>query len=312
MVARSAQELIEELRKAGVVLALSGGSLRARAPSGVVTPALREAIAARRKEIVRILQAEERAASGEAATPSLVSLLFTPPVQPLERGATYSLGRDATCSFRLPSEDVSRRHAEIAWVEGAGFEIRDLGSKNGTAVNKARIERHLLRDGDRIQIGPFRLAFREMRPAALRAAASASFDGNETAAIPSGALAGGAPAPPRPGFSGTFDGPDLFQVCQLIVVNQRTGTLAIDGEKVSGFIQFDRGDIVGARAGEAEGRRAALDLLSITSGWFEFAPETVGPIDAAAPRIHAGGVLIEAARRRDEWEDLVAILGPEK
>ena len=53
----------------------------------------------------------------------------------------------------------ARRHAEI--VQGAdGYEIIDVGSLNGTYVNRRRIERAALRPGDEVQIGKFKLVFR--------------------------------------------------------------------------------------------------------------------------------------------------------
>ncbi|HEX5376088.1 MAG TPA: FHA domain-containing protein [Solirubrobacterales bacterium] len=42
-----------------------------------------------------------------------------------------------------------------------GLYIDDLGSHNGTYVNRKRIESHLLADGDEIQIGKFRLSYLE-------------------------------------------------------------------------------------------------------------------------------------------------------
>jgi pSer/pThr/pTyr-binding forkhead associated (FHA) protein len=53
---------------------------------------------------------------------------------------------------------VSRRHAEIV-REGDDFTIRDLGSLNGTYVNRRRIESAGLEDDDEVQIGKYRLTF---------------------------------------------------------------------------------------------------------------------------------------------------------
>ncbi|GEM_PF-2911031 len=78
----------------------------------------------------------------------------------------YSLSQHSTRIGREPSNDivlsgdthVSRYHAEIV-REGAGFIIRDLGSKNGTLVNGSRISQHRLVNGDVIQIGSTRIVF---------------------------------------------------------------------------------------------------------------------------------------------------------
>ena len=45
--------------------------------------------------------------------------------------------------------------------EADGLYIVDLESLNGTYVNRRRVERHRLRDGDELQIGKFKLTFRE-------------------------------------------------------------------------------------------------------------------------------------------------------
>ena len=58
---------------------------------------------------------------------------------------------------------VSRRHAEF-YREGGGFTVRDVGSLNGTYVNRERIEEAALTGGDEVQIGKFRLVFLTGRP----------------------------------------------------------------------------------------------------------------------------------------------------
>ena len=68
-------------------------------------------------------------------------------------------GRHPDSDLFLDDITVSRRHAEI--VQGAdGYEIIDVGSLNGTYVNRRRIERAALRPGDEVQIGKFKLVFR--------------------------------------------------------------------------------------------------------------------------------------------------------
>ena len=53
---------------------------------------------------------------------------------------------------------VSRRHAEFRRA-GAGFTVSDVGSLNGTYVNRDRIDEVTLQDGDEVQIGKYRLVF---------------------------------------------------------------------------------------------------------------------------------------------------------
>jgi pSer/pThr/pTyr-binding forkhead associated (FHA) protein len=53
---------------------------------------------------------------------------------------------------------VSRRHAEIR-REGDSIVLYDVGSLNGTYLNRSRIESSTLRSGDEVQVGKFKLVF---------------------------------------------------------------------------------------------------------------------------------------------------------
>ena len=68
------------------------------------------------------------------------------------------IGRSPECEIFLDDVTVSRRHAELERAEDT-FTIRDLGSLNGTYVNRRRIESTVLDDDDEVQIGKYRLAF---------------------------------------------------------------------------------------------------------------------------------------------------------
>jgi pSer/pThr/pTyr-binding forkhead associated (FHA) protein len=80
-------------------------------------------------------------------------------------GARFLLDADVTTVGRHPDADiflddvtVSRRHAEFTRV-GTAFQVRDLGSLNGTYFDGVRIESALLSDGAEVQVGKFRLTF---------------------------------------------------------------------------------------------------------------------------------------------------------
>ncbi len=80
-------------------------------------------------------------------------------------GSRFLLDEDVTTAGRHPESDiflddvtVSRRHAEFR-REGGAFSVRDVGSLNGTYVNRERIETATLAGGDEVQIGKFRLVF---------------------------------------------------------------------------------------------------------------------------------------------------------
>ena len=72
--------------------------------------------------------------------------------------AVTTAGRDTRSEIFLDDVTVSRKHAEFRRVEG-GFEVRDVGSLNGTYVNRERIEGSALHSGDEVQIGKYRLTF---------------------------------------------------------------------------------------------------------------------------------------------------------
>jgi pSer/pThr/pTyr-binding forkhead associated (FHA) protein len=80
-------------------------------------------------------------------------------------GSRFLLDSDLTLVGRHPDSDiflddvtVSRRHAEFYRHRGR-FTVRDVGSLNGTYVNRERIEEASLNDGDEVQVGKFRLVF---------------------------------------------------------------------------------------------------------------------------------------------------------
>jgi pSer/pThr/pTyr-binding forkhead associated (FHA) protein len=68
------------------------------------------------------------------------------------------IGRSPECDVFLDDVTVSRRHAEVV-RDGERFLIRDLGSLNGTFVNRHRIEEAALEDDDEVQIGKYRMTF---------------------------------------------------------------------------------------------------------------------------------------------------------
>jgi hypothetical protein len=73
-------------------------------------------------------------------------------------GEKTVIGRSPECDVFLDDVTVSRKHAELT-RDGDTFTITDLGSLNGTFVNKKRIESSELEDDDEVQIGKYRLTF---------------------------------------------------------------------------------------------------------------------------------------------------------
>jgi pSer/pThr/pTyr-binding forkhead associated (FHA) protein len=80
-------------------------------------------------------------------------------------GSRFLLDQDTTTAGRHPDSDiflddvtVSRRHAEFR-RSGNDYEVVDVGSLNGTYVNREPKNSAVLSNGDEIQIGKFRLVF---------------------------------------------------------------------------------------------------------------------------------------------------------
>jgi diguanylate cyclase (GGDEF)-like protein len=67
-------------------------------------------------------------------------------------GKQTVIGRGQSAHIRIMDEGVSREHCEIA-AEADQMILHDLGSTNGTFCRGARIDRHVLEDGDKILVG---------------------------------------------------------------------------------------------------------------------------------------------------------------
>jgi pSer/pThr/pTyr-binding forkhead associated (FHA) protein len=89
-------------------------------------------------------------------------------------GSRFLLDTDMVTAGRHPESEiflddvtVSRRHAEFRRTP-EGFRVLDVGSLNGTYVNRDRIDDVVLQGGDEVQIGKFRLVFFASQSGAAR------------------------------------------------------------------------------------------------------------------------------------------------
>jgi pSer/pThr/pTyr-binding forkhead associated (FHA) protein len=80
-------------------------------------------------------------------------------------GSKFLIDKDVTTAGRHPESDiflddvtVSRRHAEFERRDGVFF-VKDVGSLNGTYVNRQRVDEAELANGDELQIGKFKLTY---------------------------------------------------------------------------------------------------------------------------------------------------------
>ena len=69
------------------------------------------------------------------------------------------IGRHSDNDIRIKSDKVSRQHAIIIYHENEFF-MRDMNSKNGTFIDKKRIDMQQLTDGSVVNIGEYDLIFK--------------------------------------------------------------------------------------------------------------------------------------------------------
>ncbi len=105
----------------------------------------------------------EKAVSGVEGLPAGSALLIVK--RGPNAGSRFLLDQPTTSAGRHPDSDiflddvtVSRRHAEFR-LENNEFQVVDVGSLNGTYVNREPVDSALLTNGDEVQIGKFRLVF---------------------------------------------------------------------------------------------------------------------------------------------------------
>ncbi|MGQ0837765.1 glycogen accumulation regulator GarA [Actinokineospora sp.] len=110
-----------------------------------------------------VVEAPSAVPAGVDALPAGTALLVVK--RGPNAGSRFLLDRDTTSAGRHPDSDiflddvtVSRRHAEFR-REGGEFVVIDVGSLNGTYVNREPVDQAVLSGGDEVQIGKFRLVF---------------------------------------------------------------------------------------------------------------------------------------------------------
>ncbi|HEY9762717.1 MAG TPA: FHA domain-containing protein [Trichocoleus sp.] len=83
-------------------------------------------------------------------------------IEVTSRNSSWLIGKSSHCTISVPHSEISPRHAVIGYQSNHGFFITDLGSNNGTWVNRRPLEphqRYFLQDGDLIELGCLQVEF---------------------------------------------------------------------------------------------------------------------------------------------------------
>lgn len=126
-------------------------------------------------------------------------------------GQTLVAGRQSECEIHIPSDGISRRHAELK-LTADGVMVEDLGSANGTYINDRRINRELLKPGDELRFDTVRfLLLAPGQPTPERAQSNAA------------ATAKAAPAKPSSGRSPLVLGMVIVAIIAVVLVGLKMG-----------------------------------------------------------------------------------------
>ncbi|MCA8922195.1 MAG: FHA domain-containing protein, partial [Planctomycetes bacterium] len=168
-------------------------------------------------------------------------------------GEVFTAGRSPDCTLTIPSQRVSRKHMEVFWRSGFPV-VKNVSSVNAIKVNGRSIKEHELRDGDEVEVGPYVVTYRLLRP---DQDASAPIDDQaQTLVAESEALAGNLSQ-----FS-------LFELLGTFERQEKSGTIAISTDEEDGQIVIDKGSFVSASFENQTGEDAVLAMLALDEGLF--------------------------------------------
>ena len=105
---------------------------------------------------------------------------------------------------------------------------------------------------------------------------------------------------PRPqGMVGHFEGDELIEFVQMLGVQCKTGVLEVMSESGGGHLAFREGKVIAARTQtDAGGEVAALEILALGTGHFDFWPHPLASV-ATEHALSVPSLVLEVARRRD-------------
>ena len=192
----------------------------------------------------------------------------------LPAASDATLGRSTGSTIPVHDQRASREHAKLVWT-GSGFRLHDQGSTAGTRVNGETLTSpQVLKDRDDITIADTVLTFRAVRDRkelddSVRKQKQRASSTVTAAMVSVGRLA------EQDRFEGSLESFIIPEVCQILMLGQRTGTLKVRGvdPEPDGDLFFQDGRLIHACMGEETGHDTALDLLTRREGHFTFHPE---------------------------------------
>jgi pSer/pThr/pTyr-binding forkhead associated (FHA) protein len=219
----------------------------------------------------------------------LVNDTTTPCLVVAERGKTWRvelqdvlvIGRGSTDDVVLASPDVSRAHARVE-RRGDEFWLRDLASRNGTFVGSFRVEEQKLEDGDTIQIGPARIAFkRGFSPEQLGEGPERGDERRPVVFIPGmmGSELWRGDERIWPNLRTMFAHPNVGALPDTIPV--RAGPLVDNIVIVPNLVKLDQYKRLGGYLVEELGYRRDVDLLEFAYDWRLDCRQTAAALGAA-------------------------------
>ena len=207
----------------------------------------------------------------------------------------YSIGRDPGNNVVLADPDVSRRHAIVTW-DGEKFVMKDLGSRNGTYLNRQRIKESPLKDGDKIRVGNRVFTFMEEAEAIVKKLYLKKREERHTGVTE--ILDVEKMMAPSSGFAGSLSDFGLPELVQALDLNKKTGKLSVVSDRGRGAMMIRDGQIAAAEIGALKGEDAVYEMLVLEAGFFEF--ESGEIVCEREIETKTNQLLMEAFRRIDE------------
>jgi pSer/pThr/pTyr-binding forkhead associated (FHA) protein len=219
---------------------------------------------------------------------------------PLNDGQDVVVGRSSELDMVLVEEMVSRKHA-VFRLENGVLSVQDLGSTNGTFVNGERIEKAVLREGDRVLVGTSILRVIGV-DASLPMPVKKGLMGETQKHIGPHPVNEPPESHEPPRMSGNLEEIPLPDLMQLFSTSKKTGVLVLRSPDRVGRLHLEQGRI---RFAEVDTNpalppdRAVYRLLSFTRGLFSLDPPENRAFDRTLD-LGATEVLMEGFRQQDE------------